>query len=176
WADIFVPRDTRPGRYLAIVTVETAQGHVAAQVGLNVWDFELPLQPSLDSAFLIGQNTAQAQIELLKHRLMPLPFRPAIPLEDRLIADWGLKSANVGIWSTATAKRCIMPEAPSLETVRQALAAHDPALRFYNYTADEIDLCEALIEPMKAWARVLHKAGVSNLVTMTPVPELYDDG
>jgi hypothetical protein len=65
-----------------------------------------------------------------------------------------------------------MRAAPSVETVRQAVAAHDHALHLYNYTAGEVDDCPGLvpdlIEPVKAWERVLHEAGVDNLVTMAP--------
>jgi hypothetical protein len=136
------------------------------------------LTPSLNSAFLIQKaNSEQARIELLKHRLMPLiPRRVDTRDEPRLVAEWGLKSTNIGLWSRATRKQCTMAPAPSVETVRQAAAGHDPALRRYNYTADEIDSCLSALSPMKGWGRALHEAGVDNLVTMTPVPELYDDG
>jgi hypothetical protein len=175
WVDVFVPRTAPAGRYSAAIAVETAQGRIAGEVLLNVWDFELPLTPSLNSAFIIYHaNTEQAQVELLKHRLMPQNVN--VRNEARLIAEWGLKSTNIGLWSKATEKHCMMSPTPSLETARRASGGHNPALRRYNYTADEIDRCPALLEPMKAWARVLHEAGVDNLVTMTPVPELYDDG
>ena len=178
WVDIFVPRDARPGRYKAAVTVESAQGRVTGEVLLNVWDFELPLKPSLDSAFLIERtNSAAARLEVLKHRLMPMmPRSERVHDEPLLIKEWGLKSANIALWSRSYRKNCPMAPAPSFETVRQAAAAHDPALHLYNYTADEIDRCPELIEQVKAWARVLHQAGVDNLITMTPVPQLYDDG
>jgi hypothetical protein len=175
WVDIFVPPNARAGRYSAAITVESTQGRFAGEVLLNVWDFDLPLTPSLNSAFIIYKaNSAQAEVELLKHRLMPRNVN--IRDEPRLITEWGLKSTNIGLWSKATEKQCTMSPAPSLETVRRASDGHDPALRRYNYTADEIDRCPAVLEPMKAWGRVLHEAGIDNLVTMTPVPALYDDG
>jgi hypothetical protein len=67
-----------------------------------------------------------------------------------------------------------MASAPSVQTVREAAASHDRSLHLYNFTADETDRCPQF-ETMQSWARALHAAGVDNLVTMSPVPELYDD-
>ncbi len=176
--DIRIPADARPGRYRIPVTVESAQGSRAGEVQLEVWDFVLPRIPSLNSAFIIEKaRTVQAAAELLKHRLMPA-FSKNLNVGDEpwLIGEWGLKSANIGLWSKATGKQCTMAPPPSLATVRAASARYDPALRRYNYTADEIDRCPAILAPMKEWGRILHEGGVENLVTMTPVAELYDDG
>jgi hypothetical protein len=106
WVDIFVPRDAHPGRYIATVTVDSAQGSVTGEVLLNVWDFVLPLTPSLNSAFLVERpNAAAARIEVLKHRLMPVMWRSNnIQGEAALIREWGLKSANLALWSGATGK------------------------------------------------------------------------
>lgn len=60
--------------------------------------------------------------------------------------------------------------------ISRSLPRHQSDLLRYNYTADEIDDCPNLYEPMKEWARNMHQAGVANLVTMAPAPELYDDG
>jgi hypothetical protein len=175
WVDIFVPRDAAAGQYRAEVVVSSDQGRVVAQLRLYVWDFALPLAPTLNSAFLIWDaDSAQAQAELLKHRLMPRDVD--VRDQARLAESWGLKSINLGLWSEATIKQCAMSPAPSVQEVREVAAPHLPSLRRYNYTADEIDRCPGAYETMKAWARALHAAGVDNLVTMTPVPELYDDG
>jgi hypothetical protein len=93
-----------------------------------------------------------------------------------MVRRWGLKSTNVGLWSGATIKQCTMREAPSEEVVRAAVTGHQSSLHLYNYTADEIDQCRETYEEMQSWARVLHQFGVDNLVTMSPVPNLYDDG
>jgi len=175
WIDVFVPRDSSPGRYSGAVTVTSDQGNAVGEVVLHVWDFTLPLTPSLNSVFGIWDaNTPQAKAELLKHRLMPREVR----IEDQasFVDRFGLKSVNLGLWSDASMAQCTMAPAPSLEEVRQAAAGHHAALRLFNYTADEIDRCTGVYGTMKAWARVLHEAGVDNLVTMTPARELFDDG
>ncbi|MBD9375251.1 DUF4091 domain-containing protein [Rhizobium sp. ARZ01] len=175
WIDVAVPRDTLPGRYSGAVTVSSDQGNAVGEIVLHVWNFTLPLTPSLNSAFLIWDaNTPQAQAELLKHKLMPRDVR--VQDQALFINRFGLKSVNLGLWSDASMAQCTMAPPPSLEEVQQAAAEHDPALRLFNYTADEIDRCSGVYGTMKAWARVLHEAGVDNLVTMKPVPELYDDG
>ncbi|MDR6756410.1 glycosyltransferase involved in cell wall biosynthesis [Mycoplana sp. BE70] len=175
WIDVFVPRDTLPGRYSGAVTVSSDQGNAVGEVVLHVWNFTLPLIPSLNSAFLIWKaNTPQAQAELLKHRLMPRDVR--VQDQASFIDRFGLKSVNLGLWSNASMAQCTMTPPPSLEEVQEAAAEHNPELRLFNYTADEIDRCGGIYETMKAWARVLHEAGVDNLVTMKPAPELYDDG
>ena len=113
-------------------------------------------------------NSLEADVELLKHRLMPRSVNPGD--EAWLMQRWGLKSVNIGLWSEATHKHCAMAPAPPLETVRKATAIHQ-ALRLCNYTSDEIDACPKAYKTTKAWGRVLHEAGVGNLVTMSPVPD-----
>ena len=67
-----------------------------------------------------------------------------------------------------------LPEAILDASARRG-APRRGALHLYNYTADEIDGCPGTHEPMRAWARALHAAGIDNLVTMSPDPDLYDD-
>ncbi|MER8864381.1 DUF4091 domain-containing protein [Mesorhizobium sp. M0751] len=175
WIDISVPPGTPPGRYGGTVRVSSDQGNAVGEVVLHVWDFTLPLTPSLNSAFLIWDaNTPQAQAELLKHKLMPRDVR--VQNQASFVDRFGLKSTNLGLWSDASMAQCAMKPPPSLEEVQEAAAQQHPALHLFNYTADEIDRCKSLYGTMKAWARVLHEAGIDNLVTMTPAPELFDDG
>jgi len=175
WVDVLVPRSAEAGRYRADVTVSSDQGTVVSVLELNVWDFELPLKPSLNSAFLIWEaDSVDTQIELLRHRLMPLDVEAEA--QQRLIDEWGLTSSSVGLWSEASGDQCTMAPAPSPEAFRAAAAQFNPALRLYNYSADEIDNCLGVYEMMRSWARNMHAAGIDNLVTMIPVPELYDDG
>ncbi|MBL6081180.1 glycosyltransferase [Belnapia sp. T18] len=180
WADIQVPQTAQPGRYRAEIVVVSDQGRVVGEVTLVVWAFALPASPALDSLFIaLRRNNPQAATELLKHRLMPHPLvsLDADPHQQPMLRErWGLKSASIGLWSGATIEDCTMAPPPSAATVAEAVASRAPGLQFYNFTADEIDRCPAAREPLKAWARTLHAAGVLNLVTMTPVPELYDDG
>jgi Domain of unknown function (DUF4091) len=174
WGDILVPMEAPPGIYRTVLTMSLDGMPRSAEIVLVVRDFALPLVPTLNSAFLVWKPSQAVELELLKHKLMPRDVH--LPNEKRLNADWGLKSTNIGLWSKATGKHCGMDPAPSLAEVRKAANAHHPALRRYNYTADEIDECSGLNDGIKAWGRVLHEAGVDNLVTMQPTPELYDDG
>ena len=49
-------------------------------------------------------------------------------------------------------------------------------LTVYAYTADEISGAVELYDPLKEWGKVMHEAGVKQLVVMTPDEALFDDG
>ncbi len=175
WIDIFVPRQSKPGKYQGTFTVTTDRGKTQGEILLNVWNFELPLKPSLQSSFDFWTDKSKtANIELLKHRLMPKHIEPEDQRE--LIDKWGLTSVNLGYWSEADVKTCKMTPAPSVDKIRDRLAQYSPSLLRYNYTADEIDECPNLNPTIKQWARNLHTAGASNLITMKPIPQLYNTG
>ena len=55
WVDIFVPRDMPPGDYRGLYTVSSNSGQISGKIRLTVWDFELPIKPSLKSAFLLWE-------------------------------------------------------------------------------------------------------------------------
>ncbi|MEA5571817.1 DUF4091 domain-containing protein [Calothrix sp. UHCC 0171] len=177
WVDVYVPRDTVPGEYRGTFTVTSDRGTNRGEINLQVWDFELPLKPSLSSAFLFwGEQTQQASQEILKHKLNPqFNSRPLPELERELIDRWGLKSVNLGFWSGAELGNCRMSPPPSVAEIKAEAARHQPDLFKYVYSADEIGNCKNLYEPMKQWGRAIHQAGYANLVVMPPVPELYDD-
>src|SRR5579883_3210812 len=73
WVDVFVPRSAAAGQYSGTFTVTSDQGSASGQVLLNVWNFTLPLQPTLQSsfAFMGGYSLAGAQ-ELLRNKVSPL--------------------------------------------------------------------------------------------------------
>ncbi len=175
WIDIFVPRQSKPGKYTGTFTVTTDRGKTQGEILLNVWNFELPLKPSLNSAFNFWTaKSKSAQLELIKHRLMPRNVTPAYQQE--LIDRGGLTSSNLELWSGANNKTCKMKPAPTVEEVRSSANRYTAGLSLYNYTADEIDKCPNLTATIKQWAQSLHGAGVSNMITMKPIPQLYDDG
>ncbi|MDF5707604.1 MAG: DUF4091 domain-containing protein [Nostoc sp. S4] len=178
WVDIFVPRDALAGQYRGTFTVTSDQGKSTGQIDLRVWDFELPLQPSLNSVFLFYQEqTKQVSEELLKHKLNPqFNSNPKPELERELIDRWGLKSVNLGFWSGAEIRNCRMTQPPSLADIQAEVARHQPDLFKYVYSADEISNCKNLYERMKKWGYTIHKAGAANLVVMVPTPQLYNDG
>lgn len=182
WVDVYTPREARAGEHRGAFAVTSDQGEAKISVMLYVWDFALPVRPTLKSCFLFwpkqqggaGRNVAEQDGELLRHRLMPMSVDPAH--ERRFIDVLGLNSTNAELWSGADLKTGTMKPAPPVAECRQAAARHQQDLFLYNYTADEIGPTPKLHAPMQAWARNLHAAGLRNLVTMAPVPELYDDG
>ncbi len=175
WVDIYVPRNTSPGEYRGTYIVSSNQGTTTGEFALKVWDFTLPLTPSLDSTFAFWeeQNTL-AREELLRHKVMP--NRITTQDQQQAIAKWGFKSSRLPFWSGGDIKTCTMKPAPSVEEIQEVTSSYDSRLFLYARFADEIDRCEDLIEPVKEWARNFHQAGVSTAIAMTPTPELYDDG
>ncbi|MGF1988234.1 MAG: glycoside hydrolase domain-containing protein [Nostoc sp. ZfuVER08] len=176
WVDIFVPRNTQAGNYEGTFTVSSDQGKMAGKIHLKVWNFELPIKPSLNSEFTFYEHEDKSEmIELLKHKLMPdAHFNPAY--EPELIKQWGLRSRSLPFWSGANVSTCKMAPAPPLQKIKTTAAKHQSGLFLYARYADEIDNCSNLIEPVKEWARNFHQAGVATALAMTPTPALYDDG
>ena len=174
WVDIFIRRNTPPGDYQGTYHVITEQGEVTGKILLTVWNFELPIKPSLKSAFLSWeQQDKNTLIELLKHRVMPVA---TIEPEDEreLIDQWGLSSVRLPFWSGANYQTCSMNPPPTVTEIRQAGLQHQLDLMLYVYATDEIDDCQDLLPPLKEWSNNIHQAGVKHLAVMAPVPELYD--
>jgi hypothetical protein len=74
WVDIFVPRDTVAGTYTGAFEVRSSQGNDRGRVRLTVWNFELPVKPSLVSSFGLQRDRSAAAYEvILRHKLMPIP-------------------------------------------------------------------------------------------------------
>ena len=175
WVDVLVPRDATPGAYNGTFSVTSNQGNVSGQISLTVWNFTLPLKPALESSFLTWTtgSTATHQ-ELLRNRMNPQ--KAATGDERSLIDNLGLASRDVGFWSGADMSSCTMSAAPTVSQFSSAAATHQSGLMLYDYSADEIWKCTNLYPTIKQWAANMHQAGVNNLITMAPVPELYDDG
>lgn len=174
WVDIFVPRNAEAGDYRGTYTVTSNLGTIAGEITLTVWDFELPLKPSLKSAFLSWeQQDKQTIIELLKHKVMPVA--EIDPKDEReLIDQWGLTSLRLPFWSGANVSNCSMKPAPTAAEIREAGLRHQLDLMLYVYPTDEIDDCENLLPSFQAWSKSIHQAGVKHLAVMSPVPKLYD--
>jgi hypothetical protein len=174
WVDVFIPRDTLADEYQGTYTVISDRGKITGKIRLTVWNFELPLKPSLQSAFLSwNQNDKSTLIELLKHRVMPAAN--INPKDEReLIDQWGLTSLRLPYWSGANYQTCSMEPAPSVKAIRQEGLKHQLDLMLYVYATDEIDDCEGLQKPFRQWAKNIKQAGVKHLAVMAPRPEYYD--
>lgn len=185
WVDVFVPRKTKPGEYRGTITVTSDQGAASASVVLNVWDFELPLRPSLLSAFGIANDTSTRppnfygdvkanQRLLLEHKLMPVSVDPAA--EREFIDRFGLSLSQIEYFKHATYDNCQQPPAPEVSDLVSLKAKHQPDLSLYVHLADEISDCRRIFPVLKQWARNARSAGLTTTLTAIPLPELRDDG
>ncbi|HVW09774.1 MAG TPA: glycoside hydrolase domain-containing protein, partial [Bryobacteraceae bacterium] len=175
WVDVLVPRNATPGQYAGTWTVTSDQGNASGSVVLNVWNFTLPLQPSLKSAFLFwNASSLPSDRELLRNKIAPL--HTDLGIQSSLMTNYGLSTVGLPYWSGADNSTCTMSDAPSVADLKTVAAMQQPGLTQLIYSADEIDSCPSLITPMKQWAQNLHAAGIKNLVTMAPNPLLFDDG
>jgi Domain of unknown function (DUF4091) len=175
WVDIFVPRSTSAGEYQGKFTIESDRGVVEGQIDLRVWNFALPVKPSIDSFFDIWENRGiKAQTLLLQHRLMPSQ-RIKYPNQQEAFEKLGVKSVRLPFWSGANYTTCKMNPAPSVTELEQAAAQYPSNLLKYVFSVDEIDLCKNLEKPLKQWGKNIHQAGLKHLAVMKPKADLYDD-
>jgi hypothetical protein len=175
WVDIFVPQDTAPGDYHGKFTIESDRGKSEGEIDLTVWNFTLPTQPSLDSAFDIWENRGlEAQTLLLEHKLMASQ-RIEYPDPPAAFKRLGVKSVRLpDFWSGANYQTCQMNATPSVAELKQAAARYPSDILRYVFSVDEIDLCQNLEQPLKQWANNIHQAGLKHLAVMKPRPDLYD--
>jgi hypothetical protein len=69
-----------------------------------------------------------------------------------------------------------MSPAPSVSQFKAVASAQQPGLMLYDYSADEIGHCTSLYPTIRQWANNMHRAGIKNLISMSPTPALYSDG
>ncbi|MDQ2842052.1 MAG: DUF4091 domain-containing protein [Acidobacteriota bacterium] len=175
WVDLQVPRGVTPGQYSGSYTVTSRQGSFTGQVEVSVWNFTLPLTPSLQTTFAFSQTQSLASNEeLLRNRVSPISVDPA--QEAQLMSNFGLGSSNLGFWSGADVSHCTMASPPSVNQIKSAIQSHQHSLSLWNFTADEIGNCPSLFGSIQQWGLALHQAGTKQLVTMAPDPALFDDG
>lgn len=185
WVDVFVPRTAKPGQYRGTITVTSSKGSASASVVVNVWNFELPLRPSLLSAFGIYNDTNSSpqvfyadnkanQRLLLEHKLMPVAVDPAA--EREFIDRWGLNFSQLEYFKVASYGNCQQPAAPEVSNLVSLKARHQPDLPLYVHLADEVSECPRIFPILKQWARNVRSAGLTAMLTAIPVRELRDDG
>ncbi len=177
WVDVFVSRGTPAGQFRGTYTVTSDQGVFEGRICVEVWESTLPLEPSLKSSFNGCCTTVPgASEELLRNRIMPDTVNPAS--EKRFIDRYGLDATDLGFFSGVSYGQCNASQPPSVAELKSAKATHQPGLYLYDDSADPESSCtsRAFYDAMIHWAQNLHEAGVKNLVTQEPVPQLYDDG
>lgn len=182
WVDVFVPRGSAAGLYTGKYTISAGGTQVQGDIKVNVWNFELPLKPSMDSQIPFwSYSSDSAKAELLRHKLMPKGV-DSRSLQRDYISKYGLKSGDMGYFSGAVWNNCsISSPLPSLSTIQTNRSSwYEPGLMVTNYSFDEIDTnagcVSSLASTIKQWARDLHSAGILQMATMGPVQELLDDG
>jgi hypothetical protein len=176
WVDVTVPRSAGAGRYTGTWTVTSRHGSRTGTVALQVRDATLPVTPTAGSRVGIrrtGDRLPAVEDLLLRYRVQPSPVDPA---REPSLGPRGLRSVDLGLSSGADALHCAMTGPPSVATVRAAVARHHGSMDLYDYSADEVSDCPGLLGQLQDWARVLHAAGVDQMVTVVPRPELMDDG
>jgi hypothetical protein len=180
WVDVSVPSSAAPGNYTGTLTIDSSQGKSSVAVTLHVWNFTLPVAPSLKTAFQAtsaANQTLHMSHELLRNRVSPEWDEGSN--EKTLISHWGLNATNLWLSSELDISNCAtkpMPAPPSVAQFRTAVARHQKNILLYNFTADEIGACTQLFPTLIRWAVNMHLAGVDNLVTVQPVPSLENDG
>jgi hypothetical protein len=176
WVDVYVPRDTPAGVYQGSYTVSSDQGNSTGTISLRVWDFELPIQPSLNSAFTLWENKSLAAAsELVRHRLMP--GNTLTSEQEKALLPLGLNTTRVVFDGGADVGNPVIKSPPLITDLQKDLSNRsDRALR-YIYVADEISRYPQLFDSVKQWSQLADRVGgVSTLVTMPPIPALMDNG
>lgn len=185
WVDIFVPRKTDAGTYRGTVTVASDQGESAVPITLNVWNFELPLRPSLRSSFAIYNDTSSSprvfygdsvanQRLLLEHKLMPVYIDPSA--EREFLDKFGLNFVQLEFFKVATYGNCKQPPPPSVDELAALKAKHQPDAPLYVHIGDEINECRDIFPTLKEWTKNLRAAGITPALTAIPIADLRDDG
>lgn len=175
WVDIFVPQSTAPGEYQGKFTIESDRGVAEGKIDLTVWNFALPVQPSMDSFFDIWENRGiEAQTLLLQHKLMSSQ-RIQYPNQQDTFQRLGVKSVRLPFWSGANYQTCKMNPPPSVAELEEAAAQYPADVLKYVFSVDEIDLCKNLEQPVKQWGQNIHQAGLKHLAVMKPRADLYSN-
>jgi hypothetical protein len=185
WIDIFVPRNAAQGQYKGVVTLTSDHGEATASVVLNVWNFELPVRPSLLSAFTVYNQTSsdpkmfyadqkENQELLLRNKIMPVTVDPKF--ERQFMQEYGLGMTLVGYFQEASYGNCKQPQAPSVAELVSLKAKHQPGLPLYLHLADEVSDCRNIFPVLKQWGQNARRAGLLTQLTAIPLPDLRDDG
>jgi hypothetical protein len=90
----------------------------------------------------------------------------------------GLNVTGLHFWGASDRRTCRMDPAPPSASFSAQLAQYPLDLPVYVYPADEIDPCRNLFKTVREWAANMHSADqrIKSLITIAPVPELFDDG
>jgi len=173
WVDVFVPRTTKAGQYKGIFSVSSHQGKVNIHLILNVWNFKLPLKPTLSAATQLwnAERIKETYIEVLKHKFNP--YVVGTSMERELIDEYGLTVQAAKFWSERSYGDCDpMPPPPSVSRVRVEVEKHQSDLVLFAHYADEIHACPNIFDDAVKWAKRLRAGGVRPFLPASVVPAL----
>jgi hypothetical protein len=175
WVDIFVPRNAQAGIYEGTFTVSSQQGNVNVSLTLNVWNFELPLKPSLIIVTqLWNAKGVETHREVLNHKVNP--YVVGVETERQLIDQYGLTAQAMGFWSGRDYGDCDpMPFPPSLSSVKAEAERHQSDLVLFAHYADEIQTCPNIFDDAVKWAKRLREGGVKPMLPTSMVPGLMGE-
>jgi len=113
---------------------------------------------------------------LLQHRVMPVSVNPGDVREFQ--EKLGLNTTALRFSGNSDRTKCTMDPPPAMARIASELRQYPIDLPVYIYPADEIDRCPNLFDTVRHWEANMHAADsrIKNLVTVSPVPALYDDG
>lgn len=177
WIDLTIPRDAKGGSYSGSYIVSSDEGSRQGKIIVHVWDFTMRPEPYLLSAFNGGGTyPTGTQDELLRNKLMPDYVNPKA--EPGLTKKYGDFATDTQFFDGVSYGSCEPSAPPTLAAVVTEKAEQAPGLFLYDDSADPESSCtdDAFYKSVIAWAQVFHKAGIKNLVTQQPVPQLYNDG
>ena len=179
WVDVYVPSGTLSGLYQATIRVFSKQGSISIPVSLHVWNFSLPVSPTLKSSFGMHEpalSDPRAHKLLLEHHVMPININSTDAREFQNTK--GLNITGLHFWGGSDRQTCRMDSAPAPARFVAELKNYPRTLPVYVYPADEIDPCPNLYQTVRQWGANMHAADprIKNLVTMAPVPALFSDG
>jgi Domain of unknown function (DUF4091) len=179
WVDLHVPSDAKPGSYSGTVRVLSSQGERRIAISLHVWGFSLPLKPALKSSFGMHEpalSDRRVHQLLLEHRVMPVSVNSGDVQEFQ--EKLGLNTSALRFWGNSNRTNCTMDPPPSPTAIATELEHFPRNLPVYIYPADEIDRCPNLFATVRSWAARTRAVDprIKNLVTVSPVSALYDDG
>jgi hypothetical protein len=160
--------------------VTADQGRREIPLEVEVWDFELPLAPTLKSAFGINPKRMKDRWQqdlLLSHRLMPPWLSPSEVRANRERVNAAALPffSNAGSIVDQTVGARGMDPPPALVEIEKRIAAYPPDLELYQYVADEPDGYFAIYPTIRAWARAFHKTRAKTLVTVPPQDALLHE-
>ena len=186
WIDISVPRGpstSPPGTYTGTVSVTSDQGGGTVPVRLNVWNFELPLQPSELSLWTLwspapGNTLSTLDRALMRNKVMGWYDVAANAASD--IANFGLNRSSLDMpHPISIGCDGASGNLPVIDQINAAAAIFPTNLLLDIYVADELKPCPRAYAAVKSIARRAHAANfpVQTLLTVdTPDPSLFDEG